>query len=56
MFSIWRRSNDITKYCAIAACDKAQTQKGTKRADTSGNSTQISKAMRYSQYVRNTRK
>jgi len=56
MFSLWRRSNDITQYCAMAACDKALVQKDTKRADTSGNSTQISKAMRYSQYVRTTRK
>ena len=44
--------NIIAKYCAKSTCENSLVQKGTKRADTSGNSTQISKAMRYSQYVR----
>jgi hypothetical protein len=47
--------NIIAKYCAKSTCEKSLVQKDTKRADTSGNSTQISKAMRYSQYVRKTR-
>ena len=44
--------NIIAKYCANSTCEKSLVQKDAKRADTSGNSTQISKAMRYSQYVR----
>lgn len=48
-----KNTNDITKYCAIALCMKDNSQKDLKRANTSTNSTQISNAMRYSQYVRN---
>ncbi len=52
MFMLWRRSNDLVKYCAGANSEKAQVQKDAKRFNTATNSTQISKAMRYSQYVR----
>jgi hypothetical protein len=52
MFSRWIKSNDLNKYCAAAACAKTETQKTTKRFNTSGNTTQISSRMRYSQIVR----
>ena len=51
MFTRWLTSNDITKYCAAAACAKTETQKTTKRFNTTGNNTQISNRMRYSQIV-----
>lgn len=46
----WKKSNDITKYCACAN-DKVIVQKGNIRFNTSSNTTQLSKAMRYSQLV-----
>jgi hypothetical protein len=52
MFMLWRRSNDIVRYCAGAKCEQAQVQKDAKRFNTATNTTQVSKAMRYSQYVR----
>lgn len=52
MFMRLKNTNDITKYCNIASCVKENAQKDLKRIDTSTNSTQISTAMRYSQYVR----
>ena len=52
MFMRLKNTNDITQYCNIAACVKENAQKDLKRIDTSTNSTKISTAMRYSQYVR----
>jgi hypothetical protein len=52
MLMLWRRSNDIVRYCAGAASEKSQVQKDAKRFNTATNTTQVSKAMRYSQYVR----
>ena len=52
MLSRWIKSNDLNKYCAAAACVKTETQKTTKRFNTSGNNTQISSRMRYGQIVR----
>lgn len=52
MFMRLKNTNDITKYCNIASCVKENTQKDLKRIDTPTNSTKISAAMRYSQYVR----
>ena len=46
----WKKSNDITKYCACAN-DKVIVQKENIRFNTSYNTTQLSKAMRYSQLV-----
>ena len=37
MFQLWKRSNDLVKYCAGAAAENAQTQKDLKRVNTSGN-------------------
>lgn len=48
-----KNTNDIVKYCNIAACMKDNSQKDLKRLDTPTNSTKLSNAMRYSQYVRN---
>ena len=42
---------NILKYCT-AECQKAETQKNLKKFNTSTNSTQQSKAMRCSQYIR----
>jgi|AntAceMinimDraft_13_1070369.scaffolds.fasta_scaffold06417_3 hypothetical protein len=53
MFMRLKNTNDITKYCVIASCIKDQSQKDLKRVNTSSNVTQITRAMRYSQYVRN---
>jgi len=55
MFMRLKNTNDITKYCNIATCMKESTQKDMKRIDTHTNSTKITNAMRYSQYVRGTR-
>ena len=53
MFMRLKNTNDITKYCIVASCMKDQSQKDLKRVNTSSNVTQITRAMRYSQYVRN---
>ena len=47
-----KHPNDLVRYCAGANCEKAQVQKDAKRFNNATNNTQISKAMRYSQYVR----
>ena len=47
----WKKSNDISKYCACAN-DKVIVQKGNTLFNTSSNTTQLSKAMRYSQLIR----
>ncbi len=47
----WKKSNDITKYCACKN-DKVIVQKENTRFNTSSNTTQLSKAMRYSQLIR----
>ena len=52
MFMRLKNTNDITKYCTIAACMKDNAQKDLKRIDTPTNSTKVSNAMRYSQIVR----
>ncbi len=52
MFSHWKKSNDLVKYCHTANCTKIEVQKNIKRFNTSENNTQITKAMRYSQLVR----
>ena len=52
MFMRLKNTNDITKYCNIATCVKDNVQKDLKRIDTSTNSTKISTAMRYAQYIR----
>ena len=51
MFRMWSKSNDLEKYCAAAACAKTETQKATKRFNTSGNTTKISSRMRYGQII-----
>ncbi len=55
MFMRLKNTNDITKYCNIATCTKDNAQKDQKRVDTPTNSTKISTAMRYAQYVRQRR-
>ncbi len=45
------KTNDITKYCA-ANNVKVIVQKGNTRFNTSSNTTKLSKAMRYSQLIR----
>ena len=52
MFHPWLKSNNLEKYCAAAACVKAETQKETKRFNTSWNTTKLPGRMRYSQIVR----
>ena len=52
MFSHWKKSNDLVKYCIAANCTKIEVQKNIKSFNTSENNTQITKAMRYSQLVR----
>ena len=52
MFMRLKNTNDITKYCNIATCMKDQSQKDLKRIDTPTNTTKISTAMRYAQYIR----
>jgi hypothetical protein len=52
MLMKWKNSNDLTKYCAASSCEKTETQKKLKRFNTTGNTTQLSKAMRYAEYVR----
>lgn len=52
MFMRLKNTNDITKYCNIATCMKDNAQKDLKRTDTATNSTKLSTAMRYAQYVR----
>ena len=52
MFMRLKNTNDITKYCNIATCMKDNAQKDLKRIDTPTNSTKLSTAMRYAQYVR----
>lgn len=43
---------DIIAFCRYQSQIKAQSQKDNKKINTSGNDTQISNAMRYSQIVR----
>ena len=47
-----QNKNNIINYCKFQSLIKSLDQKGTGRMNTSGNETQISKAIRYSQYVR----
>lgn len=54
MFMRLKNTNDIAKYCSIATCMKDNAQKDLKRIDTPTNTTKLSKAMRYAQYVRGT--
>lgn len=46
-----KKTNDITKYCA-GNNTQVIVQKGNTRFNTSSNTTQLSKAMRYSQLIR----
>jgi len=49
MRNIMYNTNDITKYCAYAKCQK---QVGYAKVKTSGNDPSMSQKMRYAQYLR----
>jgi hypothetical protein len=44
--------SNIVSYCKYQSQIKALDQKGTKRFNTAGNQTQISRSMRYSQIIK----
>ena len=49
MQTIMRRTNDIDKYCSLAKCER---QVAYNQLKTSTNNPNISKKMRYSEYLR----